>query len=132
MPCDSSYLEATGREKELHRAAQLLVYVRQKQGYNVEPFVQGAANDYYGNNDDRPLKLLCETLTNMDPKKRDKIIYEPHSRVARDLANWWEEHQEADKKRVEAETRQTQNIETRKHAIAKLTKAEREALGIRE
>jgi len=130
MPCDSSYLEATSREKELRRAAQLLVYVREQQRHPIEPFAKAAANDYYGNNDERPLVLLCEALTCMEPEQRDSIVYNARSPMARNLADWWEEHQEADRKRVAEEKRQTLNIETRNHAIAKLTKAEREALGI--
>lgn len=130
MPCNSDYLRPDSREQELHRAAKLLVYVRKCQSKKPERFAVKAANDVYGAGGEKALVLLCEALTNMSESERNIIVYNSRLKIVRDLADWWEDHQEADRQRIAEEKRRKHQKKLRKHALAKLSKDEREALGV--
>ena len=99
MPCNSEYLNQNDREAELQKAAILYAWVLKKRRRVVPKYVAAAAAEYYCK-DDRPVIELCAFLTSMKAKDRDKLIYgNAKDRMARKLADWWEDHQEADKKR---------------------------------
>lgn len=49
---------------------------------------------------------------------------------ARKLADWWDEHQEADRKRIETEKKEVHMKQVRKDTMANLTDEQIEALGI--
>lgn len=71
--------------------------------------------------------ILSQLLTEMDEAVRDNLLYgNPKSRVARDLATWWEEHQEADEQRTWQKERSAQRKKEedirKKRAKAKLEK----------
>ncbi len=102
MPCQSGYLAATWHEKERKRAAVLLRYVRLSLRIPVGEELQKQHLDYYGVGPDR-VPELCELLTEMDSEDLEFIVYNAHSKTARDLADWWEDHQEADVARVKKE-----------------------------
>jgi len=127
MPCDSSYLEQTERESELQRAANLYVYVLVEFGKRVPLWVTRDADNCYLASD-KALKALCKILTGMPVARRNKIIYKPKDSTARDLADWWEEHQIADIARESAEKELKTKKELIKSALAKLTPEERNAL----
>lgn len=128
MPCNSDYLNANDIEIERQRAAKLLVYVRKAQGIQPPPYAVKAAKSCYGEGGDKAIVELCDTLRGMTEAELDFIVYNPYSKSARDLANWWEEHQEADRKRMQAERTLKQKAVLRKSAVSKLTKAELKAL----
>ncbi len=85
MPCSVS-----DSEKAYYEARTLLEYIEEKTGQS-RPFF-----DSDGNSIREPTQELCATLRGMDPEKRDALIYQPRDRMARHLANWWEDHQEKD------------------------------------
>lgn len=128
MPCQSDYLEPTRRERELQRAARLLVYVRQQLGVAIPGHLLAAADSIYCADDFVP--ALCAALLSLAPERRDALIYNSRDRQARDLADWWEDHQEADRRRVEREQAEAAAAEARAKALAKLTPEERRALGL--
>ena len=127
MPCDSSYMEPTSREKQLQETAQLLVYVRKALLMDVPFSLAEAANNCYGRVDFVP--QLCKAIRTMSPSQQEQIIYNARSRMARRLADWWEAHQEADRKREALEAAEARKKLIRRRALAKLTAGEREALG---
>lgn len=132
MPCDSSYMEATYREKELQLTAKLLVFVRKSLGQDCPTWVKRAANSMYAEgagDGDKLVSLLCKEIHAMTSGQRDKIIYDSHDKMSRKLADWWEEHQEADRKREKQEDEELRKESLRSAALKKLTKEEREALG---
>jgi len=129
MPCDSSYLKPTQREEELQRAAILLKYVYEQRGVAVPREVIRSAADSYGGPFDC-IPSLCEVLTSMMPSERDRLL-EGKNRTARDLANWWEEHQEADRAKALREANARAQAGLRKSALGKLTPAEKKALGLK-
>ncbi len=87
MPCSVS-----DSEKAYYEARTLLEYVDGKLGYGSRQFF-----DARGNPTCEPTRSLCSLLNGMNPTKREKLIYgDPHDRMARRLADWWEDHQEKD------------------------------------
>ncbi len=107
MPCNSDYLDPTNREAELQRAAKLLVYVYEKLNLEVPSYVKKASKDVYCK-DDRSVSRLCSILDAMPPDTLDRIVYNAKNKTSRDLADWWEEHQQADREREVEEDRQKQ------------------------
>lgn len=101
MPCNSDYLNPTDREYELQRAAGLLIYVRNKLGIRITEKLRRAADDIYCRND--YVAALCGTLRKLSPEETETIVYDAHDPKSRDLANWWEEHQRADRVREKQE-----------------------------
>lgn len=131
MPCRSDYMEPNGKERLLQETAQLLVYVRMNtnSGVNVSNKLKSAARDIYCHQDYVP--ELCDAIRSLTEEEQARIVYDGRNPDARRLADWWDKHQEADRKRLEEEYRQRQRDELRKKALAKLTPEEVEALGIK-
>lgn len=128
MPCNGDYLDPNQRERELQRAAKLLQYVLSELKIKVPPDITLAAKNEYCDSDYVP--DLCSLLKKLTPKLKKKIIYNPKVALSRELANWWEDHQAADKER-EREERQNRIDETAKQkALQKLTAKERRLLGL--
>src|SRR5579862_6876043 len=127
MPCNSDYMEPTSTERELHRTAQLMAYALRKLGRAVPKRVRHAANDSYGNGTDL-VPELCALLKSLPAKVRDKLVYNAHSREARDLADWLEEHEQADREREEDEKADKERVALLASAKKKLTKKELLAL----
>lgn len=95
MPCNGDYLKSTDRERQLQRAAGLLVYVYQETGHSVPAWAIAEAGNMYAS-DERCITELCAVLKAMEPAARDALVYNARSKVARHLADWWEEHMAAD------------------------------------
>ena len=57
-------------------------------------------------------------------------FYNAKNKTSRRLADWWEEHQEADKKRLKKELKEAKENKDRDTLIAKLTTYEKRLLGI--
>lgn len=123
MPCNSDHMAPTERERARKHAATLLIFVRNETGTPVEPWVLEDSNGAYPL-DDRSYVELCRTLREMEPSDRDLLLYkDAHNRMRRDLATWWEEHLEDDRRREEHEREQA-----RREAEARDAKAKQEAL----
>ena len=131
MPCRSDYMEPNGKERLLQETAQLLVYVRMNtnSGVKVSNKLKSSARDIYCHQDYVP--ELCDAIRSLTEEEQARIVYDGRNPDARRLADWWDKHQEADRKRLEEEYRQRQRDELRKQALAKLTPEEVEALGIK-
>lgn len=128
MPCDSSYLEPTEREKELQRTAKLLVYVHKELKMPVPQHVRMASSECYPR-DESLVPLLCDILKSLSEDALDHLVYsDAKNPRKRDLASWWERHQAADKRRERAERYAAEQAELRKSAVSKLTPSELKAL----
>lgn len=128
MPCNSDYQNPTRKEELLQKTAELLVFVRTSLGLPIGSNLKKNANDCYCSGD--YVEELCSTLTNMSDSQKELIIYDSHNRKSRELATWWEEHQLADKKRLEVEAEAKRLKDIRTVALSKLTLAEKRALGL--
>lgn len=94
MGCNSDYLEPTAREYELSRAARLYVYALKTLDQEVPTDVLKASQEMYCRRDF--VAQLCELISSLDDATIEKVVYNARDKTARDLADWWEAHQEAD------------------------------------
>lgn len=112
MPCSSQHMEPTARETESILVAQLLVYTSERLGIPLyfdeelaESIINTAKSNSYGN----PSKVdvytarLCHLCKSMGNVQSERVIYNGKNKQARQLADWWERHQEFDRKREAAE-----------------------------
>lgn len=112
MPCRSDYMEPNAREAESKLVCQLLKYVFK--AANIQPTqsvidrVEVGIKEYYGNPNflDADTDLLCQLLRTLPEDKANVILYDGRNANARKLAEWWEHHQEADRKREANEAKQ--------------------------
>lgn len=130
MPCRSDYMEPTKKEALLQETARLLIYVRMNtnSGVKVTDKLKNAARDSYCRHD--YVSELCAAIHALTEEEMDRIVYDGRNSEARKLADWWDKHQEADRRRLEEEYRQLRRDELRKSGIAKLTPEERAALDL--
>ncbi len=128
MPCDSSHMDPSRHEKESRKAARLIVWVREQIGTNTIGWIFEAANNYYGNPQriDELTRTLCTLCKTLD----EEIIYNGRNKIARELADWWDDHQEADRIKDDAKKDKARKYGLRKQALSKLSKKEKEALGL--
>lgn len=105
MGCRSDYLEPTPRENESKCVAKLLKYVYSQLKEAVSEDLEKASGYVYGNTKelDRWTRELCDRLTLLKsekPKMFEKIVYNAHDSVSRELAQWWEQHKKEDENRM--------------------------------
>jgi hypothetical protein len=128
-------MEQNDLEKFVQETAQLVKYVKKKMGLPIGT-LERHADTYYPFNyikrgeADVLTANLCSLLTDMKGKVRDEIVYNGKDKTSRRLADWWDAHQEADRKRVAAENAEIKRKALKEQAVKKLTKEERKALGI--
>lgn len=125
MPCRTE--EPTATEEYNQRTAKLYVYVCEKLRRTLSASAYSAANAAFCGTDFTP--YLCKLLKNMSVDQMTNIVYNPHSKESRALADWWEQHQEDDKlhAKIVADGKKRQKLQAQ--ALKKLTVEERKALG---
>ncbi len=130
MPCNCDYMEPGTHEIRSREVAQHLVYVYKNLNQKVPKDVMEASKHIYGNVGklNEMVVSLCDMLTNMEDVVRDAIVYNAKEKESRELANWWEEHQEADRKRIAKEKKAAEMKKLAEKAKSKLSKKELEAL----
>lgn len=126
MPCNSDYMEPTNREKRLQETAQLLRYVYKQIHKPINDILDNASNDIYCKIDFVP--TLCEEIKKLSKEELANIVYNAYNKDSRRLADWWEEHLEADRQREEDELDKKRKEGLKKRALSKLTAEEIEAL----
>lgn len=129
MGCRSDYLAPTNKEKAMRDAAIYQCRVLERLGRPVPAWLKKEAKNIYAS-DERNVVGLCTILSALSKKDRDRLLYsDAKDAQMRDVAAWWEEHEAADKKRLAEERKATKQEKLREQALAKLTPAERKALG---
>ena len=110
MPCRSDYLEPNAREKESAEIMKIISWLFPKLGKKTPLFVHQNVNSRYGlpGECDNLTKLLCSTIREMTEDQLDKFVYNGRDRDARELADWWDNHKEVDRKREQREAREVE------------------------
>ena len=127
MGCRSDYMEQTDFEKRVQRTAQLLQWFWEQadityRGSQIR--VNNIAKNIYPTKDDgdHVVSFLCKELRSMkasNPSKFDEIVY-GRNKTARELANWWEDHESADEKRLNKDKkRRTKDYEALAESLYK-------------
>lgn len=104
------------------------MYVLMRTGQHVSQELQETAQDIYAKRD--YVATLCDVLKRLNSKEFDDVVYNARSKKSRDLADWWEEHQEADRKREHAEKSAAMDAKIKRAALGKLNAEERRVLGV--
>jgi hypothetical protein len=128
MPCNSDHMEANPREVALSRV--MCVLQELKTGKPINP----DSSDWDGYHKSVYCKSIndvaAHSLTADLCAKLKKLPQAKLKRMSLEAQTWWRDHQLADKRRA-AEARDKKVRERqRKSALSKLTKKEREALGV--
>ena len=131
MPCKGDYLDPNQTEQNQHLVSQLIVFVDGKLGRKTDSKIKKAAEDIYGTGVklDDIVPMLCTTLQSLSKKQENDIVYNARDKQSRQLADWWEEHQKADKQRLQKELKKVNEKKAKEIALSKLTPYERELLG---
>jgi len=123
MPCRCDYMEPTALEIEASRVAYLLDEIESGE-INSSKFNGGAHPNVYGKCDqtlaNNLTARLCDTLKEADASK-----------YSLEMQIWWRDHKKKDRKREQAEKSEQKREQIRKAALSKLTKVEKEALGLK-
>ena len=133
MPCNSDYLRPSDAEQRQKAAAELYVWACGKIGIQAPAWALEAAADVYGQSDSSPnadpTVNLCSLLTSLLPGALDSLVHgHLRSKMGRRMADWWEEHLDADRERLAEEAEDRRREELRASAKAKLTDEEWRAL----
>lgn len=130
MPCNSDHLEPMRREIDASRVLCVLDELNAGRpiddhrvpqwwyGYHPSAYMRILSKEDV----DRWTAEACGKLSKLKPAAIRKMSLE--------LQLWWREHQKADAERKARERREERDKELRAQALAKLTPAERRALGV--
>lgn len=131
MPCNCDHLEPTQKEKLLRKAARLQLLVRARLKMSVPAWLRREEKNIYAS-DERCETELCAILTGLSKEDRDRLLYsDARDSKMRDVADWWEAHETADKARRKREREEKKTEATKKEALGKLTEKEKKALGLK-
>lgn len=128
MPCTGPGPDPTG--DRLRETASLLVFLTKKLKRRVEKAWVKAIDHPHSCDDLTP--VLCGLLMKLGNKELTQIVYNARNPQSRRLADWWERHQAADRRRLREEAKEQALEERRERALAKLTPAEAAALGFKK
>ena len=111
MPCDASYMNPNEKEKNSKQVAEFICYLLDTgkfegwyNGSRVDEY-RKAATDYYGDADllDEMTAFLCKLIEHMNDDMKEAYLFNGRSKMARRLADWWDDHTEADRQRRKKE-----------------------------
>lgn len=125
MACNSDYMNATKFEENFSQVLLLLDEL------DTGTFVNPHCSDWQGydervytiNHEKNELDIRVEELCS-------KLLKTDVSKCSLEMQLWWREHQRADVERIEEEAKQEEDEKLKEQALNKLTKKEREVLGV--
>lgn len=121
MPCSCDIPELSSREIELNLVKSHLAYL-QKEGL-LETSPEFTVNDFESTLD-YATACLCYALKKLSPS----IIYDGRHREMRKIADWWDNHLEADKLREESEKEYLRQLEVAENILDDLNPDQVECL----
>ena len=137
MPCNCDYMNPNDAEKNSRSVALLILYVvdQNEESYihNVMTHygvtlkeVTDASDNIYGNGAalNSFVQVLCKLCSDMSEDEQSRIIYDGRNPTARQLATWWDEHEEADRKRLAEE--HSVRIKSKEYQLSKSIENARE------
>jgi hypothetical protein len=119
-------MDPTNKEIQLQRTARLLKFVNQQLDIPVSQKLQEAAKNTWCRDDYVP--VLCKTIRGMTEDQLNTIVYNGRDATSRDLADWWDEHEAADRRREAKEQEQARQQALAESAMQKISREELAAL----
>jgi translation initiation factor IF-2 len=130
MPCRCDEMQDTILEAYVKRTAGLLLYTASHVGRQLEDksWVEILAKKGTNHQGDADVltQQLCEIITSLSESGKNKVVYNGRIKIARDLADWWEEHEAGEARRAAEDKLKAKRVK----ALKKLTREERELLGL--
>jgi len=134
MPCNSNYLNPTNLESETRKVIDMYLWLESnfkgipdrkasKVEKNSTIYFSKSESDYF-------INLLCKRCTELAKRNQLDSLLNKANRMSRNLANWWEDHQEADEIRKDLEKKKKQDEKLKKSALSKLSNKEKKILGL--
>lgn len=98
--------------------------------YESDSWGQTFNNIKFKEQADRLARIACAVLTTLQEQDKQELMVQ----ILRndEVREWWEAHQEADRKAREAEAEKKRIAKLKRDALAKLTPEEKKALGLRK
>jgi len=126
MPCNCDHLEPNLHEIESKNICEHLVWLAKAKGQIPTMWISKGAENQYGvpQKVEELTQLLCKSCENTP----EEVIYNGRIMEARALADWWDNHKEADKVRLEKERQHTKMQEIARVAMSLLTPGQTKAL----
>lgn len=126
MPCNTDQEEPTAKERQQRDAAKILVYVKKSLGQAVSDDLWGTANDTYGRgvHPDNIVRMLGACFRSMTADEMNHIVYDGRNREARRAADWWEEYQAENAKRVLEEQKVVMTAKYKNHVFTVFANAD--------
>lgn len=130
MPCNSDYMNPSEKEQQLQETAMLLTWLNYQLGIRSTDKMHMAAKNQYCRDDYVP--ELCKLVRSLTEEQMNTYVYNGRDRMSRKLADWWDEHEAADRKRVAKEEEARKRKEIIERVKEKLEPDELEALGLKK
>lgn len=112
MPCNSDYMQPNQAESNSRKIADMIVFLsfrlpEDRFDHALEMFntdynvIVEASKDQYGNPEslNEFTQILCKLCSDMTQQEQENFIYAGRIPESRRLADWWDEHQKADRQR---------------------------------
>ncbi len=128
MPCRVDVYEPSEQQKQENRAGYLLAWLMKQRGYTIPTWLTSLVEGKCIVSN-KAVPALCEIIKQLTETERNKYLYNARVKESRALADWWEEHEEADFMAQERDRLKKEQDKLKKRALAKLTLKERNALG---
>lgn len=105
MPCQYDHpgdCDDSLKEAEI-RVCRLYEFALSSLGRPIPSLVMTLSRGDFNRTDSRRLdqhtRELCDLCRDLLPEERELLLYNGRNRLSRDLANWWDDHREADERR---------------------------------
>jgi hypothetical protein len=99
MACNGDHMNPTCREKDSVEICKHLVFLEEENDQTIPRWARDGADNIYGSGYDFDKQV--ETLCSMLKETHEDFIYNGKNPRARKLADWWDKHKEADKRKAD-------------------------------
>jgi len=105
-------MEATSDETESRRLANLVMYLNDSLDITTSEDIKEAARSYYGNAEilDSLTAYTCGKIKRMDEETLNRVVYDGRNPTARQLADWYEQHEAIDRRRLREEKKREEKV----------------------
>jgi hypothetical protein len=124
-------MEQDKLEQHIQHTAQLVKFVKSKLKVPLTK-EEKELDTYYPDRRkaDFITSTLCSLIKGMTSDQQEQILWDAKNATSRKLADWWDEHLKADRKRIYEEMRIQREAQIKKDVMKKLTKKEKKILGL--